>query len=210
MTHLRTVAGHLSYSNIVATIALFVALGGASYAAVVIPAHSIGPRQLRPGAVTQSALAFPLGSAGVSDTNVESLYKGFCNAPNPPGISINGTCKLPRRSGITTPGREVHVSLRTPGRLLVSAIAGLRSEGPASATVHLSVEVVLDGRPAGGDEVVLTGSQMVQEPLQRLLAVGAGNHSVGIDVEGVRYSSYMSSDTLVTPVSLVVSALPAL
>jgi hypothetical protein len=204
------VAGHLGYSNIVATLALFVALGGASYAAVEIPAHSIGPRQLRPGAVTQSALAFSLGSTGVSDTSVERLYKGFCNAPNPPGIFIAGKCPIPRRSGITTPGREVHVGMRTSGRLLISAIAGLHSEGPASATVHLSVEVVLDGRPAGGDEMVLTGTQMVQEPLQRLLAVGAGNHSVGIDVEGVRYSSYMSSDTLVTPVSLIVSAQPAL
>jgi hypothetical protein len=45
----------LSYSNVIATIALFVALGGAAIAAG-IPRHSIGPRQLKRGAVTTAAL----------------------------------------------------------------------------------------------------------------------------------------------------------
>jgi hypothetical protein len=44
-------------SNIVGYIALFVALGGTSYAAIAIPAGSVGTRQLRNGAVTKSKLA---------------------------------------------------------------------------------------------------------------------------------------------------------
>ena len=44
-------------SNIVGYIALFVALGGTSYAAIAIPAGSVGTRQLRNGAVTSSKLA---------------------------------------------------------------------------------------------------------------------------------------------------------
>lgn len=45
----------LSYSNVVATLALFVALGGAAVAAG-IPRHSIGAKQLKRGAVTTRAL----------------------------------------------------------------------------------------------------------------------------------------------------------
>jgi len=44
-------------SNIVGYIALFVALGGTSYAAIAIPAGSVGTRQLRNGAVTNGKLA---------------------------------------------------------------------------------------------------------------------------------------------------------
>jgi hypothetical protein len=45
----------LSYSNVIATIALFVALGGAAVAAG-LPKKSVGPQQLKPGAVTTKAL----------------------------------------------------------------------------------------------------------------------------------------------------------
>jgi hypothetical protein len=45
----------LTYSNAIATIALFVALGGAAVAAG-LPKGSVGPRQLKRGAVTTAAL----------------------------------------------------------------------------------------------------------------------------------------------------------
>jgi hypothetical protein len=45
----------LNYSNAIATIALFVALGGAAVAAG-LPKHSVGPKQLKRGAVTTAAL----------------------------------------------------------------------------------------------------------------------------------------------------------
>jgi hypothetical protein len=43
--------------NILALLALFVALGGSSYAALSLPAGSVGTRQLRNGAVTSRKLA---------------------------------------------------------------------------------------------------------------------------------------------------------
>lgn len=43
---------HLSYANVMATLALFVSLGGGAYAALRIPADSIGNRQLKRNAVT--------------------------------------------------------------------------------------------------------------------------------------------------------------
>lgn len=54
---LRTLTGHLTYANIVATLALFLALGGASFAVLRIPKASVGTPQLRNGAVTAGKLA---------------------------------------------------------------------------------------------------------------------------------------------------------
>jgi hypothetical protein len=45
----------LNYANVIATIALFVALGGAAVAAG-LPKKSVGPQQLKPGAVRTKAL----------------------------------------------------------------------------------------------------------------------------------------------------------
>jgi hypothetical protein len=53
----RRVAPRLTYANVVATAALFVALTGAgAYAAAQLAPKSVGERQLRPGAVTADKL----------------------------------------------------------------------------------------------------------------------------------------------------------
>ena len=61
---------HLKH-NVVAYLALFVALGGTSYAAVNLPAGSVGTRQLRNGAVTNKKLA--KGSVGAADLDRKSI-----------------------------------------------------------------------------------------------------------------------------------------
>ncbi len=47
----------LTFSNVVACLALFIALGGASYAAVNLPKNSVGSRELKPKAVKAGNLA---------------------------------------------------------------------------------------------------------------------------------------------------------
>jgi hypothetical protein len=47
---------HVTYGNVTGTLALFIALGGSAYAAVALPARSVGPRQLRTNAVTTSKI----------------------------------------------------------------------------------------------------------------------------------------------------------
>ena len=44
-------------NNVVGYLALFVALGGVSYAAVSVPKHSVGTKQLKKGAVKRAKLA---------------------------------------------------------------------------------------------------------------------------------------------------------
>jgi hypothetical protein len=45
---------HLTYANVMATIGVFLALGGASYAAIKLPANSVGSKQIKTGAVASS------------------------------------------------------------------------------------------------------------------------------------------------------------
>jgi hypothetical protein len=49
--------GRLSYANVTASVALFVALGGTSYAAIKLPAKSVGTIQLKSRAVTKAKIA---------------------------------------------------------------------------------------------------------------------------------------------------------
>ncbi len=51
---LDRIRSHLSYANITATLALFIALGGVSYAAVTLPKNSVGNAQVKKNAVTGS------------------------------------------------------------------------------------------------------------------------------------------------------------
>lgn len=47
----------LTYANVTATVALFLALGGGAYAAISLPKNSVGTKQLRKRAVTTSKIA---------------------------------------------------------------------------------------------------------------------------------------------------------
>ena len=51
---LRRIRSRLTYSNVVASMALFIALGGISYAAVKLPKNSVGSSQIRKNSVTGS------------------------------------------------------------------------------------------------------------------------------------------------------------
>jgi hypothetical protein len=70
--HLNRITRRLSYSNVIASLALFVALGGASYAAVALPANSVGTKQVKKSAVTASKLKRnAVNSAKVKDGSLQ-------------------------------------------------------------------------------------------------------------------------------------------
>jgi hypothetical protein len=54
---LSRITSRLGYANVVATLALFIALGGGAYAAFRVPPDSVGPAQLKNGAVTPPKVA---------------------------------------------------------------------------------------------------------------------------------------------------------
>src|SRR3954462_12004547 len=53
---IKRLLSKLSYANVTATMALFIALGGSSYAAFVLPRDSVGSKQIRKGAVRSTEI----------------------------------------------------------------------------------------------------------------------------------------------------------
>jgi hypothetical protein len=49
---MHRISSKLTYANVIATIALFIALGGAGYAAVKLPKESVGAKQIKNNAIT--------------------------------------------------------------------------------------------------------------------------------------------------------------
>jgi hypothetical protein len=76
---------HLTFSNVVACLALFVALGGAAYAATQLPKNSVGPQQIRKNAVTASKVKD--GSLLPSDFAQGKLPRGERGPQGEPGPS---------------------------------------------------------------------------------------------------------------------------
>ena len=70
--HTKRITRHLSYANVMATLGVFIALGGASYAAVAIPANSVGTNQLKKSAVAGSKIKKnAISSAKVKDGSLQ-------------------------------------------------------------------------------------------------------------------------------------------
>jgi hypothetical protein len=54
---MRMLRGRLTYANVMSTVAVFIALGGASYAAINLPKNSVGTKQIKKNAVNGSKVA---------------------------------------------------------------------------------------------------------------------------------------------------------
>jgi hypothetical protein len=202
--HRRRVTDHLTYANVVATLALFIALGGASYAAATLPANSVGPRQLRSGAVHLRALSFPLGAASTIDQKVEEIGNGACNGPLFPG-EIPPPC-VPPAPTYSAPSHHLRISVPSAGRLSISAIAGLNDRGIPGASAEVTVRIVVDKRVESDAQTEVTSGQILQIPAQALVPVSAGTHTIGLSIEA-HYSS-RPENVLVTPISIIVMAFP--
>ena len=75
------------YANVTATMALIVALGGTSYAAIKLPANSVGSAQLKKQAVTNSKLRANAVTSGTV-RNGSLRAKDFKAASSPPVLRV--------------------------------------------------------------------------------------------------------------------------
>ncbi len=75
---------HFSYANVMASLALFIALGGISWAAVTLPSNSVGTTQLKKNAVTGAKLKRD-AITGAKVRNGSLLASDFQAGQVPPG-----------------------------------------------------------------------------------------------------------------------------
>jgi hypothetical protein len=110
--------GRLTYGNVVATIALFVALGGSSYAAITLPRNSVGANQIRTGGVrTAEVKDRSLGARDLS-TAARTFLKGRTGPQGPTGPTG------PPGNGPGTPTSVVLTYETSPGTLNAGEVGG--------------------------------------------------------------------------------------
>lgn len=83
-----------SHATVVAYAALFVALSGSAYAAIELPANSVGTKQLRAGAVTLTKIA----------SSAQTALHGQAGAPGPAGPAGPAGPQGPAGKDATTSG----------------------------------------------------------------------------------------------------------
>jgi hypothetical protein len=142
-------------SMLVALVALFVALGGVGWAALQIPAHSVGNAQLKKGSVGAADIRKgAVGTAQINPTEVQDRIGGACVQAAIATISAKGTvtCSstLPAEHGISSGAVPVGTTATTivsqalpPGSALVIANQYLSIPGNASTAQRVPVSCTL-------------------------------------------------------------------
>jgi hypothetical protein len=107
---------HLTYANVIATLALFLALGGASYAAIKLPANSVGSKQIKDGAVSSADIknhsiksgdfkgglpSGPRGPQGARGAAAVKYWAHISGGTNPTVLHSSGGIDVSRPTGTT-------------------------------------------------------------------------------------------------------------
>ena len=131
-----------SYANVTASLALFVALGGTSYAVSQLPRNSVGNKQLKANAVTSGKIR----NGAVSRTDLAPSARtgtrgprGVAGEPGAPGaqgpvgpsevIQVRPPAPVPIPTGARTPATLATVTL-APGSWLIDGRATVVHPGP--------------------------------------------------------------------------------
>ena len=184
---------HITPSLIISVMALFVALGGASYAAVKIPKNSVGNTQLRKDAVTSAKVKDR--SLLATDFRTGQLPRGATGATGAAGASgvtaANGTSGSGLGITLTGTPQEVMsttVSSGPAGRMVVTG--SFRMYNQTVAAGGSSCGVIIDGTSASqptwtfGGVVQNVGEYIInndwQVPVVASAAVTAGTHTASV------------------------------
>jgi hypothetical protein len=137
---------HLTYANVMATLGVFLALGGVSYAAIKLPKNSVGAKQIKSGAVGSSEVANNSLKAG--DFKSSSLPKGPKGATGDRGpaavkywaqVSGGATPTVLNSSGGVTVSRNpanLAATVTFPANISKCAVLLTHSGGPSLVTLR--------------------------------------------------------------------------
>ncbi len=193
--------------NVIAYLALFVALGGTSYAAVSLPPNSVGTGQLKNGAVTGPKVKAKSLTAGDFAAGTLRVGRKGDTGPKgttgPAGLSASvvhddlsaGTALGTLSSAI--PLKQVTIDMSSAGKLVVidPEVESLSFNNPTSSTVSYSgVSLYLDGKPVTNARVLCTGCSIppfttssagpIRLPDLSIPSVSAGSHTLTLALIG--------------------------
>jgi hypothetical protein len=149
----RALKDRLTYANVTATLALFIALGGTSYAAVTLPRDSIGARQIRSGSVGSSEVRDRSLSLRDLNRRTRSALRGArgpAGPPGPPGGTAGaGAIDVVYKTAAGTVGRAP-VEETTTATASANCDAGHQVTGGGVRVDDVSVVSVHDSFPEPG------------------------------------------------------------
>ena len=129
---MKRLSPHLTYANVIATLALFLALGGGAYAAIKLPKNSVGAKQIKSNAVGSAEIrSNAVGTVEVKPGSLLANDFGAGQLPSGPR-GLTGLTGPRGLTGLTGPA----------GR---SALSPLRSGETVRGTWSVS-----GGQPSGG------------------------------------------------------------
>ena len=171
---------HLTYANVMATVAVFIALGGSAYAVTQLPRDSVGAAQIRRGAVDTSELRRgAVTSRAIRDRSVTLGDISFGARG-----SLRGAKGDPGPVG--PPGITFHAAVNSGG-------AAVR--GNATAFTHQGgsgVYSIAFGRDVSGCEATATlaavqNGPSLEQPVAGRITIGSDGANVAVrtfDVDG--------------------------
>jgi hypothetical protein len=159
---LSSIRKRLTFANVLASAAVFIALGGASYAAVSVPLNSVGSRQVQAHSIQQADLA--RGSVGSGQLRRRSVTA--------PKLASRGVTKRTLSPWIRTQLRR-RAAPGSPGPRGPEGAAGPR--GPGAVPVRYSVA-------AGGTPAFATVFETGGLTLEASCEVSGGTTTLNLSV----------------------------
>lgn len=181
----RRVRPHLTFANVMATIAVFAVLGGGAYAATQLPRNSVGTKQIRNGSVTKRKLSRGVrralrrpgprgatGPQGPQGANGSQGPQGELGLQGPPGPTGNLGPTGP--TGPTGPEGAEPPDPPEPPEPAPSLPPGgtLESGTTLRGAVATSTEQASSGASGSGNAVSFGGYQLPSRPVANVIPVG--------------------------------------
>jgi hypothetical protein len=229
---LARIRNSLNYANVVATIALFAALGGGAYAATQLPKNSVGSKQIKKNAVTSSKVknrsllakdfktgqlpAGPKGADGAKgdtgqtgpqgEQGIQGI-QGPKGDPGPTSAGVGGINTTVTPGGLITPVNGVSpttVTLDQPGEVLVQ-LSGTFGVTCGTPPCNRTIGVTVGGRTVPGAFLTLTASGSTTDVATGIISsvpVGTSSVTVVDKLTGSATSATNGGDIRVTAIAL--------
>jgi len=167
----------LSFANVTASLALFVALGGVSWAAVTLPKNSVGSKQIKSRAVTSAKLGnSAVSSAKVKDGSLLALDFKTGELPKGPqgakgDTGATGATGDKGDTGATGPKGATGVTGATGETGAMGATGATGPTGPAGPTASNSVRNTSGQDLIGSYQPVVT-TEVTTTAVGQIMATG--------------------------------------